>query len=382
MSQKSRLGILGATGSVGRSGLEAAAALGLTPHLLVANADAEGMLELCARYRPEQVAMASPRAAAQVRAAWSKSVLSGEAAIVAAVADCEVVLAAISGAAGLAPTMAALGAGARVLIANKEALILAGDHLLGAARAGGGELIPVDSEHNALAELLMLAESRRDRIARVWLTASGGPFLGRQDNLRGITPAQAIRHPVWKMGAKISVDSATMMNKGLEVIEACILFDLQPSEVEVVVHPQSVVHALVEFEDGGCLAQCAPADMRATIARGLTWPAVPRTAFGRIDWLSVGRLDFRPPDVERFPCLRLAYQALAAGGSAPAVLSAANEVAVASFLDEQLDFADIPGVVEETLAREAGGTASTLDDLIAADARARQAARSLAATRA
>lgn len=384
MSARRGLGVLGATGTVGRAGQEVAAALGIRPAMLAARCDVAGMLELIAKHRPARAVMADPEAARLVRAGLPRSsrceVAAGEEAICVAAAECGTVLAAISGAAGLAPTLRALQAGARVLLANKEALVLAGSHLLEAARSGGGEIVPIDSEHNALAELLLLVRGRRDRIARVWLTASGGPFHGTADSLEGVTPEQAVRHPVWKMGAKISVDSATMMNKGLEVIEACRLFDLRPDEVSVVVHPQSVVHAMVEFADGSCLAQCGPADMRTTIARALCWPEIPQISFGRIDWPSLGRLDFLAPDNDKFPCLRLAYEALAAGGSAPAVLNAANEVAVESFLGERLGFADIPDVVSGTLQRESG-PADTLDELISADVRAREVARALARER-
>ena len=377
-------GVFGATGTVGGAGLEAASRLGVGIDVLAGNSNVERMLQLQQEYRPALMIMAEQAAAAQLAerlpAASGCRIEGGEDAICAAAAQCATMLAAISGAAGLDAVMAAAAAGRRILLANKEALVLAGDHVLAAAEAAGGRIIPVDSEHNALAELLLLAADRSDAITRVWLTASGGPFFKHQGDLHDVTPEAAVRHPVWSMGAKISVDSATMMNKGLEVIEACRLFSLAPEQVEIVVHPQSVVHAIVEFSDGGCLAQCAAADMRATIARAIAWPRIPAVSFGRIDWRELGTLDFQHPDNERFPCLKLAYEALAAGGSAPAVLNAANEVAVDSFLRRKLRFAGISKVIAETVAAEAGA-ADTLGDLVAADTRARayagRAAKSL-----
>ncbi len=370
-------GIFGATGTVGRAGLAAAESLGLAIDVIAGRNDTAGMLELFERCRPQLIVMADHAAAESLRnmlPAASARVEAGEDAACAAAAACSTMLAAVSGSAGLAAIMAALEAGRRVLLANKEALVLAGEHVLAAAQAGGGTIVPVDSEHNALAELLMLAQDRRERIARIWLTASGGPFFGGGADMASVTPAEAVRHPVWDMGAKISVDSATMMNKGLEVIEACRLFALAPEQIEVVVHPQAIVHAIVEFSDGGCIAQCAPADMRATLARAWAWPDVPQSSFGRISWPQLGKLEFLPPDSERFPCLRLAYDALARGGSAPAVLNAANEIAVESFLRDELGFADIPAVVARTVAAEADAS-STLEGLLDADARARAYAR-------
>ncbi|MCY4325138.1 MAG: 1-deoxy-D-xylulose-5-phosphate reductoisomerase [Betaproteobacteria bacterium] len=367
-------GVFGATGTVGRAGLEAAGQLGIGVDVLAAAGNVEGMLQLYAQHHPRLIIMADDAAAAalaeRLPAGAGCRVEHGDEAMCAAAAGCATMLAAVSGAAGLDSVLAAAGEGRRILLANKEALVLAGDHVLAAARAAGGQVVPVDSEHNALAELLLLAADRRDAIERVWLTASGGPFLNHPGDLEEVSPEAAVRHPVWSMGAKISVDSATMMNKGLEVIEACRLFSLTADQVEIVVHPQSVVHAIVEFADGGCLAQCAPADMRSTIARAIAWPEIPAVRFGRIDWRKLGSLQFQQPDNDRFPCLQLAYQALAAGGSAPAVLNAANEVAVHSFLRRELNFSAISKVVAETVAAEAGA-ADTLSDLVAADSKAR-----------
>ena len=384
MRSEYKFGVFGATGTVGCAGLEAAGQLGMEIDVLTGNRNVEMMLKLHGKHHPRLMIMADRAAAEQLAerlpAAARGRVEGGEDAICAAAAQCATMLAAVSGAAGLDAVMAAARAGRRILLANKEALVLAGEHVLAAAAAAGGQIVPVDSEHNALAELLLLAADRRDAIERVWLTASGGPFFNHRGDLQDITPEAAVRHPVWSMGAKISVDSATMMNKGLEVIEACRLFSLVPEQVEIVVHPQSVVHAIVEFSDGGCLAQCAAADMRSTIARAIAWPRIPAVSFGRIDWRELGSLDFQHPDNERFPCLKMAYAALAAGGSAPAVLNAANEVAVHSFLRRELRFAGISKVVAETVAAEAGA-AETLGDLVAADTKARayagRAAKSL-----
>ena len=367
-------GVFGATGTVGRAGLEAARRLGIEVEVLVAGSNVEGMLQLHDEYLPRLMIMDDAAACEQLQkrlpASSRCAVEKGAQAICDAACNCATMLAAVSGAAGLDAVMAAARSGRRILLANKEVLVLAGRHVMEAAEASGGQIVPVDSEHNALAELLLLAAERRDRIRRVWLTASGGPFLNHRGDFSNVTPEAAVRHPVWNMGAKISVDSATMMNKGIEVIEACRLFSLAPEQVEIVVHPQSVVHAIVEFADGGCLAQCATADMRATIARAIAWPRIPELSFGRIDWRELGRLDFQHPDNERFPCLQLAYQALASGGSAPAVLNAANEVAVHSFLRRELHFAGISEVIAETVAAQAGA-AETLAELVAADSRAR-----------
>ena len=285
---------------------------------------------------------------------------------------CDSVVAAIVGAAGLPSTLAAARAGKRVLLANKESLVLAGELLTRAAHEGGATIIPIDSEHNAIFLCLPDANARAG-LQRIFLTASGGPFRGRdRESLQAVTPAQAVAHPKWSMGPKISVDSATLMNKGLEVIEAHHLFGLPPARIGVLVHPQSLVHSLVEFVDGSTLAQLGLPDMRTALAVGLGWPERIASGVAGLDLLRHGRLDFEAPDLDAFPCLRLAFDAIEAGGTAPAVLNAANEVAVSSFLQGRIAFLSIPALVEDTLAALPATPADTLDVLLAADAAARR----------
>jgi 1-deoxy-D-xylulose-5-phosphate reductoisomerase len=285
---------------------------------------------------------------------------------------CDTVVAAIVGAAGLASTLAAARAGKRLLLANKESLVLAGTLLTDAARLGGCDIIPIDSEHNAIFQCLPSPELRSG-VRRIVLTASGGPFRGRSHGeLAQVTPAQAVAHPKWSMGPKISVDSATLMNKGLEVIEAHHLFGLPGDRIDVVVHPQSLVHSMVEFIDGSTLAQLGLPDMRTALAVGFAWPQRIASGVEGLDLLAHGRLDFEPPDLAAFPCLALAYAALSAGGTAPAVLNAANEVAVAAFLQGRIDFPGIPALVEDALDAVPAVAADSLDALLAADAHARR----------
>ncbi|WP_257386645.1 1-deoxy-D-xylulose-5-phosphate reductoisomerase, partial [Tahibacter caeni] len=295
---------------------------------------------------------------------------------------CDTVVAAIVGAAGLESTLAAARAGKRLLLANKEAIVMAGPLLLAALREGGGELLPVDSEHNALFQSLPPpAATRREAPARcgvrkLILTASGGPFRGKvRADLAGITPEQAVAHPNWRMGRKISVDSATLMNKGLEVIEAHFLFDAPPDAIDVVVHPQSIVHSLVEYADGSVLAQLGNPDMRTALAYGLAWPERIDAGVKPLDLIALARLDFQPPDLDTFRCLALAYAALRRGGTAPAVLNAANEVAVAAFLDGQLPFLAIAEVIEACLDTIPAEPVTGLDQLIQTDLTARAAAQ-------
>ncbi len=288
-------------------------------------------------------------------------------------------MAAIVGAAGLAPTIAAASAGKTVLLANKEALVLSGALLLDAARASGARILPIDSEHNAIFQCLP-SGTRPDAAPRgvrqVVLTASGGPFLRtRREDLASVTPEQAIAHPNWRMGPKISVDSATLMNKGLEIIEACHLFKLAPEQVRVVIHPQSIVHSLVEYADGSVLAQMSQPDMRVPIAHALAWPDRMDSGVAPLDLVQIGRLSFEEPDFERFPCLALALEAARRGGTAPAVLNAANEVAVEAFLGRRLNFAGIAAVIESVLQQHEAGPVRSLDDALAADAWARELAR-------
>lgn len=374
-----RLAVLGATGSVGRAALDVAAQANLEVVSLAADSNVEEMARLCRRHQPAQASLADPAAAERLASmlgtAGPTSVTGGAAAAAAlAAGPADTVVAAIAGVAGVASTVAAVRAGKRVLLANKESLIIAGRQLLEIGVECGAEVVPVDSEHGALLELLHLARDRRSHVAKVWLTASGGPFR-ELSNLDNVTPEMACAHPVWDMGTKISVDSASLMNKGLEVIEACLLFDLVSDQVEVVIHPQGIVHAIVEFADGSSIAQCGPPDMRAAVARAVAWPQPHRLNFGTLDWRELGRLEFYPPDHARFPCLHLARAALEAGGVAPAVLNAANEVAVAEFVNGgRLRFTDIPVVVEHALAAAGGGAGETLDDFLAADATARRLA--------
>jgi 1-deoxy-D-xylulose-5-phosphate reductoisomerase len=355
--------VLGSTGSIGVSTLDV-----LARHpdrfrvvALTANSDVETMLAQCRRFRPELVAMADPQAALVLRerlagVQGAPEVLAGVEGLAqaATLPEAQVVMAAIVGAAGLVPTLAAAQAGKRLLLANKEALVVAGALLMEAVARSGAVLLPIDSEHNAIFQCLPpgFADGlARVGVERILLTASGGPFLNTpREALAAVTPEQACAHPNWDMGRKISVDSATMMNKGLELIEACWLFGTGPERVQVVVHRQSVIHSLVQYVDGSVLAQLGNPDMRTPIAHALGWPERLISGVPPLDLFAVGRLDFEPPDLGRFPCLGLAIAAAASGGTAPAVLNAANEVAVAAFLGGRIGFMGIADVVEETLA--------------------------------
>jgi 1-deoxy-D-xylulose-5-phosphate reductoisomerase len=386
--------ILGATGSIGRSTL---AVLEAHPDAyrvvsLAARSDVARMAELCLRHRPEVAVMEQAEAAGELerrlRAAGAATrVAGGTAAIEELAGDpaAEVVMAAISGAAGLRSTLAAARAGKRLLIANKESVVMAGTLLLAAARAGGATLIPIDSEHNAIFQCLPPAARVGERpagVRRLLLTASGGPFLEWQAAaMGGATPEQACAHPRWSMGRKISVDSATLMNKGLELIEATVLFAVEPREVSVVVHPQSIVHSLVEYVDGSVLAQMGSPDMRTPIAQGLAWPARISAGVEFLDLAKVGSLDFRAPDRERFPCLGLAEAAARAGSLACTWLNAADEVAVQAFLDKQLNFGDIPGVIDRVMDSAPGGPMNDLNAVLGVDALARERARAVLAER-
>jgi 1-deoxy-D-xylulose-5-phosphate reductoisomerase len=304
-------------------------------------------------------------------------VLVGEGGLceVAAHPEVDAVMAAIVGAAGLKPTLAAVRAGKKVLLANKEALVMSGDLFMQAVREHGATLLPIDSEHNAIFQCLPGDYARglgAVGVRRILLTASGGPFRETPlSELEHVSPEQACAHPNWSMGRKISVDSASMMNKGLELIEACWLFDARPEQVEVVIHPQSVIHSLVDYVDGSVLAQLGNPDMRTPIANALAWPERIDSGVAPLDLFAVARLDFQHPDEQRFPCLRLARQAAEAGGSAPAMLNAANEVAVAAFLERRIRFPEIARIIEDTLNREASAAVADLDAVLAADARAR-----------
>ena len=387
--------VLGATGSIGTSALDVIARHPdrLRASVLAAGRNVEALIELCRRHRPRHAVIAGddlyPILRDGLRAAGlDTQAHAGDAALEALVAGdvCDTVVAAIVGAAGLPSTLAAARAGKRLLLANKESLVLAGELLMAAAHAAGATIVPIDSEHNAIFQCLPSAQGRHGGpclpsdhraqygLKRIVLTASGGPFRGRsRDSLREVTPEQAIAHPKWSMGPKISVDSATLMNKGLEVIEAHHLFGVAADQIEVLVHPQSLVHSLVEFVDGSTLAQLGLPDMRTALAVGFGWPERIASGVGGLDLLAHGgRLDFEPPDLDTFPCLRLAFEALSAGGTAPAVLNAANEVAVSAFLQRRIGFLAIPALVEATLAALAVTPAGSLDALRDADASARR----------
>jgi len=379
--------ILGSTGSIGLSTLDV-----VRRHpdrfrvvALAARSNGARLLEQCLEFRPFVAALAESAAADGLRQELDRHecatrVLAGQAGLEAAASlpEAAQVMAAIVGAAGLKPTLAAATAGKRVLLANKESLVCAGRLLMEAVCRSGAELVPIDSEHNAVFQCLpqpAVAGTRAAGVRRIVLTASGGPLRGcSPEALEAVTPEQAVAHPNWSMGRKISVDSATLMNKGLELIEACWLFGVGPSVVDVVVHPQSVVHSMVEYTDGSVLAQLGNPDMRTPIAHAMGWPDRIESGVKSLDLVEVGRLDFETPDLERFPCLRLAREAAEAGGTAPAVLNAANEVAVAAFLEGRLNFTGIAGVIDSVLNRHEIRPVSELADALAADGWAREAA--------
>jgi len=385
--------ILGSTGSVGCSTLDVIARHPdrFRVAALSAHRNADLLWEQIRYWEPGHAAVADPVEAAglheRVRDAGLRTtVLEGEAAIEAIAADAgsDVVMAAIVGAAGVASTLAAVRAGKRVLLANKETLVLAGGLVMEAARSSGATLLPIDSEHNAVFQCLPAGGTGRlDELGveRIVLTASGGPFLRRDPaSLATVTPDEACAHPNWSMGRKISVDSATMMNKGLEVIEACWLFDTAPERIEVVVHPQSVVHSMVSYTDGSMLAELGHADMRTPIAHALAWPERIESGVDPLDVTAIAGLEFEQPDLGRFPLLALALDVARAGGTAGALLNAANEIAVERFLAGRLPFSRIAAVVEHTLAEsDEGGDAHSLEGLLAADRRARERAAAHAA---
>jgi len=373
--------VLGSTGSIGQSTLDVVAR---HPGRYRVWALAAGSrdAELCQQvlvHRPRHAVLADEAAAARLRnrlrdAGSDCEVHAGNAVMAQLVATAEVdtVMAAIVGAAGLVPTLAAVRAGKRVLLANKESLVMAGRLFMQAARNANATVLPIDSEHNAVFQCLPAGNAGLAGVRRILLTASGGPFRrASAEEIARATPAQAVAHPNWSMGRKISVDSATMMNKGLEVIEAHYLFGAEPARIDVVVHPQSVIHSLVEYVDGSVLAQLGSPDMRTPIAHALAWPERIDAGVDFLDLVARARLDFEAPDEARFPCLRLAREAMVAGGGAPAVLNAANEIAVEAFLEGHLSFPGIAGVIAETLAAFAPPPASDIDTLLALDVEAR-----------
>ncbi len=377
--------VLGSTGSIGVSTLDV-----VSRHdnmykvvALTANRGVEKMLEQCVQHHPKYAVMADEQAAERLQVQLGRlnsetKVLSGLEGLVtvATLPEAECVMAAIVGAAGLLPTLAAAGAGKRILLANKEALVMSGHLFMDEVRKNNALLLPVDSEHNAIFQSMPAnfeGDMRRAGIRQILLTASGGPFRHHSlQDLNDVTPEQACAHPNWEMGRKISVDSATMMNKGLEVIEACWLFGAEPAQIQVVIHPQSVIHSMVDYVDGSVLAQLGSPDMRTPIANALAWPKRIEAGVDRLNLFEVARLDFQKPDFERFPCLRLAYEALEMGGTATAILNAANEVAVSAFLEGRLGFTAISDVVEKTLNGVGAVSADDLEKVLDADNEARR----------
>jgi len=391
MSERQNLVILGATGSIGLNTLDVAARhpQHFRVFALSANERINELAELCQRYRPRYAVVAratQAEALVQRLQGAGTEVLTGPEGLerIAAHADADCVMAAIVGAAGLVPTLAAARAGKKLLLANKEALVMAGPIFMDAVRVHRATLLPIDSEHNAVFQCLPDSFEHglgSKGVRRVLLTASGGPFREvARERLRGVSPEEACAHPNWVMGRKISVDSATMMNKALEIIEAHWLFGAAPEQIQVVIHPQSVVHSMVEYADGSVIAQLGNPDMRTPIAHALGYPERIDAGVDSLDLARIGRLDFSPPDVERFPALRLGYRALKEGGSSPATLNAANEVAVAAFLERRLPFLAITAVIEAVMNELPARPLADLDDVLAADAAARRhAARQIEA---
>lgn len=384
MARMQTLTVLGATGSIGESTLDVIARHPdrFRVFALTGRSRIERLAEQCVQFHPRFAvvpdAAAADRLAALLRAAGSTTEVRVGAEALAAVAaapEVDAVMAAIVGAAGLGPTLAAARAGKRVLLANKEALVMAGALFMAAVDQAGAELLPIDSEHNAVFQALPAGYDRRPEasgVARVLLTASGGPFRDRDPaTLVDVTPEEACAHPNWSMGRKISVDSATMMNKGLEVIEAHWLFGVAADKIDVVVHRQSVIHSMVEYIDGSVVAQLGNPDMRTPIAHALAYPERIVSGVGPLDLCRIGRLDFEAPDLRRFPCLALAYDALRAGGGLPAVLNAANEVAVDAFLARRIGYGEIGGIIDAVMGAMHGAGDTSLDEIDAVDAEAR-----------
>lgn len=389
MADVQNVTVLGATGSIGQSTLDV-----IRRHpdkyrvfALTAARSVEQMAKDIAEFQPRYVVMADEAAASQLaeQTTSATEILSGDDAfaMVASHEEVHQVMAAIVGAAGLLPSLAAAKAGKRVLLANKESLVMAGPLFMQAVEQGGAELLPIDSEHNAIFQSMPAqysGEFAPHGIDKILLTASGGPFRGKQrSELQDVTPEQAVAHPNWSMGAKISVDSATLMNKGLELIEACFLFHCQHEQVQVVVHPQSVIHSMVQYCDGSVIAELGQPDMRTPIAYGMAWPERIDAGVKHLDLFDIARFDFMPPDETTFPCLRLAREAFAVGGTMPAVLNAANEVAVDAFLRQELSFNAIPDLIEQVMKRHAVEQIDELQTVLAADNWARDCAHQLMA---
>jgi 1-deoxy-D-xylulose-5-phosphate reductoisomerase len=380
--------ILGATGSIGVSTLDVVAR---HPNLykvvaLTANKNIDALYEQCLDHSPEVVVIVDEQKAAEFKTKIENSplenlkVLTGTDALVevSTLQNVDSVMAAIVGAAGLLPTLAAAQAGKTVLLANKEALVMSGDIFMNAVEKSGAQLLPIDSEHNAIFQCMPAAYqtgATAKGVRRILLTASGGPFRTMPlDELSQVTPAQAVAHPNWDMGKKISVDSATMMNKGLEMIEACLLFNMKPEQIQVVLHPQSVIHSMVDYVDGTVLAQMGCPDMRIPIAHALAYPERFESGASPLDIFAVKHMDFEPADLQRFPCLRLAYEAIQTGGTMPTILNAANEIAVEAFLNEQIRFTDISVVIEKTMQAIPVQKGDSLETILATDKQARNVA--------
>jgi len=382
--------ILGATGTIGMQTLDV-----ISQHVdrfaifaLTANNNVKGLFALCEKYKPHYAVMLQESAAAMLSAQLESIgsttvVLHGEAALceISSHDEVDIVMAAIVGAAGLHPAMAAAKAGKRILLANKETLVMAGNLFMQAVVNGGATLLPIDSEHNAIFQAMPQQKGgslASMGVKRVLLTASGGPFRNSSiEELKAVTRRQALNHPNWVMGPKITIDSATLMNKGLEVIEAYWLFNARPEQIEVVVHPQSVIHSMVEYIDGSILAQLGNPDMRTPIAYGLGYPERLSSGVSSLDLLTTARLDFCAPDTIRFPCLRIAYDALNAGGTTPAILNAANEIAVEAFLAEKIGFMDIPNIIDGVLSVAKVEHVESIEQLVVVDTMARQSATML-----
>ena len=381
--------ILGATGSIGVSTLDVVARHPDQYKVvaLTANGNIDALYEQCLSHRPEYAVIANPDNAQAFidKIAGSPiadtKVLAGAEALtqVATLDNVDAVMAAIVGAAGLLPTLAAAKAGKTVLLANKEALVMSGQIFMQAVAENGATLLPIDSEHNAIFQCMPAGYTTghaAKQARRILLTASGGPF--RQTpiaDLDHVTPEQAVAHPKWDMGRKISVDSATMMNKGLELIEACLLFNMDPDQIQVVIHPQSIIHSMVDYVDGSVLAQMGNPDMRTPIAYAMAWPERFDSGVAPLNIFEVKHMDFEQPDLQRFPCLRLAYEAIKAGGIMPTILNAANEIAVEAFLNEQVRFTDIAKIIERTMAQFKADSADTLEHVLEADQQARDVAQ-------
>lgn len=381
--------ILGSTGSIGESTLDVIAR---HPDLyrisvLTANTNIDKLFLQCQQFKPDIAVIANDTYATEFKKRIQQSnlnteVLTGQQGLIQATRDPQndIVVAAIVGASGLLPTLTAVRAGKKILLANKEALVMSGHLFIEETRRFHAQLLPIDSEHNALFQCLPCqyqGDLAEDGIDKIILTASGGPFRTTPfEDLKNITPEQAIAHPNWEMGKKISVDSATMMNKGLEVIEACWLFNASPEQVDVIIHPQSIIHSMVAYHDGSYLAQLGNPDMRTPIAHALAWPNRIESGVNKLDFASLSSLTFEKPDNARFPCLNLAYDAMKTGGTAPTILNAANEIAVAAFLNERIPFLAIHEVIHHTLNKTPIDEASQLDTIVGSDQKARNIAQS------